>query len=59
MCLGFDLPIVCHAEKGGYFLRLLLLARDGVIIFECRGLDLCPVKDPLGGFHVVNDANAW
>lgn len=56
---GFDIPLVRHAEEAGYLDRFLRLGRNVDVTSKYRGLDLCCFKDPIVGFYLVKDADAW
>lgn len=53
------MPIIHHAKKVGFLRRLLRLVRNIDVASEYRGLDLCCLEDPLDGFYLVKDGNAW
>lgn len=56
--LGFDMPIVRHAEVVGYLHRLLRFVRNVNVTYESRGHEHFCFKDPIDRIYLLKNADA-
>lgn len=56
---GFDVLIVCHAQEVSYLRRILNFMRNVDFVSVNRGIDIFCFDNPIDGFYLVMDADAW